>query len=55
MTDRHENAKEHYEERAGLLEFCAEYPRAEAERLARLEAAAWLKAHPVAKEGDGND
>ena len=49
MSDRHESAKELYEERAAIREFCAAYPRAEAERLARLEVAEWLKAHPVEK------
>jgi len=39
-----EEAKEHFEERAGILEFMAGYPRREAERLARLETEAWLKA-----------
>ena len=38
-----EEAKEHFEERAGILEFI--YPRREAERLARMEIEAWLKAH----------
>ncbi len=33
---RAELARELYEERAAILEFCAGLPRAEAERLARL-------------------
>lgn len=49
MTDRHESARERYEERAAIREFYAGYPRAEAERLARIETAEWLKAHPVEK------
>ena len=47
MTERHECAKELHEERAAIREYYAGYPRAEAERLARLEVAEWLKAHPV--------
>ena len=47
MSERHECAKELFEERAAIFEFYAGYPRAEAERLARLEVAEWLKAHPV--------
>lgn len=50
-TDRHESARERYEERAGILEFCAGYPKREAERLAKSEVAAWLKAHPRDEEG----
>lgn len=42
-----EEAKEHFEERDCILEFI--YPRREAERLARLETEAWLKAHPQDK------
>ena len=49
MTDRHESAKELYEERAAIREYYAGYPRAEAERLAKMEAAEWLRAHPVDK------
>ena len=49
MTDRHESAKEMFEERASIREYYAGYPRAEAERLARLEVAEWLKAHQVEK------
>ena len=41
--------EELYEERAAIREYYAGYPRAEAERLARLEVAEWLKAHPVEK------
>jgi hypothetical protein len=44
-----EEVKEHFEERAGILEFMGMYPRREAERLARLETEAWLKAHPKEK------
>ena len=44
-TERLESAKEGYEERAGIIEFCAAYPRNEAERLAKAETAQWLKAH----------
>ena len=46
MNDRHIAAREMYEERAAIREFYAGYPRAEAERLAKAEVAAWLKAHP---------
>ena len=49
-AERHASARELYEERAAIREFYAGYPRAEAERLARADVAAWLKAHP-AKEG----
>lgn len=44
-TERLESAKEGFEERAGILEYCAAYPRNEAERRAKAETAAWLKAH----------
>lgn len=44
-TERLERAKEAYEERAAIREFSAGYPRNEAERLAKAEVAAWLKAH----------
>lgn len=40
-----EEVKEHFEERAGILEFMGLYPRREAERLAKLETEAWLKSH----------
>ena len=53
MTERETNARERYEERAGILEYCAAYPRREAERMARAEVAAWLKAHP--EDEHGND
>lgn len=33
-----------------VREFCAGYPRSEAERLAKLETAQWLKAHRPADE-----
>ena len=49
MSERHECAKELFEERVAIFEFYAGYPRAEAERLARLEVAEWLKAHPIEK------
>ena len=49
MSERHECAKELYEERAAIREYYAGYTRAEAERLARLEVSEWLKAHPVEK------
>lgn len=49
MTERHTSARELYEERAALREYYAGYPRAEAERLAKIEAAEWLKAHPAEK------
>lgn len=52
-ADRYQSAREHYEERAGILEFCAGYQKREAERLAKSEVAAWLKAHP--KDEEGND
>lgn len=45
MTDRHENARERFEERAGILEFEAGMPRKQAEAAARAEVAEWLKAH----------
>ena len=48
MSDRHLIARELYEERAAIREFCANLPRPEAERLAREEVAAWLKANPEA-------
>lgn len=50
MTDRHITAREIYEERAAIREFYAGYPRAEAERLAKIEVAEWLKAHPAEKQ-----
>ena len=49
-AERHASARELYEERAAIREFYAGYPRAEAERLARAEVAAWLRANP-ANEG----
>lgn len=49
-AERHASARELYEERAAIREFYAGYPRGEAERLARADVAAWLKAHP-AKDG----
>jgi acyl-CoA reductase-like NAD-dependent aldehyde dehydrogenase len=45
--------REHLEERAAILEYCAAYPRREAERLAMAEVAKWLKAHP--EDDRGND
>lgn len=51
-SDRHIAAREMYEERAAIREFYAGYPKAEAERLAKIEVAAWLKAHP---ENERND
>ena len=38
--------KEHFDERAGILEFMAGYQRREAERLARMDTEPWMKAHP---------
>jgi len=52
MTERHESAMEHLEERAAILEYCAAYPRREAERLAKAEVAKWLKAHPEGEHGN---
>ena len=52
MTERHTDAKERFEERSAILEFCAAYPRAEAERIAKSEIVAWLKAHPEADRGN---
>jgi len=52
MTERHESAMERYEERAAILEYCAAYPRREAERLAMAEVARWLKAHPEGEQGN---
>jgi acyl-CoA reductase-like NAD-dependent aldehyde dehydrogenase len=52
MTERHTNASEHFEERAAILEYCAAYPRREAERLAKAEVAKWLKAHPEGEHGN---
>ena len=49
MTDRHESAREMYEERSAIREYYAGYPKAEAERLAKTEVANWLKAHPQEK------
>lgn len=49
MTDRHITAREIYEERAAIREFYAGYPRAEAERLAKIEVSEWLKAHSAEK------
>lgn len=46
MTARHIIARELFEERAAILEFDAGLPRADAERLAKIEAAAWLRANP---------
>ena len=46
MTHRHIIARELYEERAAILEFDAGMTRAESERLAKIEAAAWLKENP---------
>lgn len=48
-----EGLREHLEERAAILEYCAAYPRREAERLAMAEVAKWLKAHP--EDDRGND
>ena len=55
MNERHADAKERYEERAAILEFCAAYPRKEAERLARAEVASWLKKHHRNETGEKND
>ncbi len=49
-SERHDNARERFEERAGILEFCAGFPRNEAERIAKRETAEWLKANPEQKE-----
>jgi hypothetical protein len=46
-AERHATAREMFEERAAIREFYAGYPRNEAERLAKIEAAAWLKANPA--------
>ena len=43
--ERHASAKERFDERAGILEFMAHYPRSEAERIAKREVSEWLKAH----------
>lgn len=51
--ERHASAKERYEERAGILEFMAHYPRNEAERIAKAETAAWLKAKRIEDEVNG--
>lgn len=40
MTD----TKERFEERAAILEYCANYSREEAERRARIEVDEWIKA-----------
>lgn len=48
--ERHASAKERYEERAGILEFMAHYPRNEAERIAKAETAEWLKAKRIEDE-----
>jgi len=47
-----EGLREHLEERAAILEYCAAYPRREAERLAMAEVAKWLKAHPEGEHGN---
>ena len=47
QAERHATAREMFEERAAIREFYAGYPRNEAERLAKIEAAAWLKANPA--------
>ena len=39
------NAEERFDERAAILEYCANYSRENAERLARIEVDEWLKAH----------
>ena len=49
MSERYECAKDLFEERAAIREYYAGYPRAEAERLARLEVAEWLNAHSAEK------
>lgn len=41
MTD----TKERFEERAAILEYCANYSREEAERRARIEVDEWINAH----------
>jgi len=46
-AQRHELARELFEERAAVLQFEAGMPKDEAEQLARNETAEWLKAHPV--------
>jgi hypothetical protein len=53
QADRYALAREHYEERAAILEFCGGYRREYAESIAREEVSAWLKAHP--ESGEGND
>lgn len=44
-NDRHQSAREFYEERAGVLEHDANLSRADAERRAKIETAEWIKAH----------
>ncbi len=44
MTDQ-TNAEERYQERAAILEYCANFSREEAERRARIEVEEWIKAH----------
>ncbi len=51
-ADRYQSAREHYEERAAIREYCAGQAREDAERKAREEVAKWLKAHPEDKAND---
>ena len=37
------NAEERYQERAAILEYCANFSREDAERRARIESDEWLK------------
>ncbi len=46
-TERLENARELFEERAGIVEFSSGYPRNEAERVAKAAVALWLIDHPA--------
>jgi len=45
QTERLATARELYEERAAIREFDGGQPRDEAQRAAKLETEAWLKAH----------
>ena len=45
QTERLATARELYEERAAIREFEGGQNRAQAEQAAKLETAAWLKAH----------
>ena len=46
-AERHAIARELFEERAAILQHEAGFPKDEAESLARIETAEWLKAHPL--------